>query len=147
MKVILLNDVKGQGKKDQIIEVSDGYAANFLIPRKLAARADNSAVNEAKSKESARVHRIETEKAEALATAEKLKSVTLTMHIASGSEEKLYGSVTTKDIAEALEKETGLSIDKRKLVLNDNIKTYGSYPVEIKLYPEVSAKITLVVAK
>lgn len=146
MKVILLADVKGQGKKDQIIEVSDGYARNFLIARKLAAPADAKALNEAKSKEAAKLHKIEVERAEAKALAEKLTGLTVKLTENSGADGKLYGSVTSKDIADALEQQFGIVIDKRKIVMPDAIKAYGSYSVDVKLYNDVSGKINFVVS-
>lgn len=147
MKVILLQDVKGQGKKNEIIEVSDGYGKNFLIPRKLAKLADAQSVNDIKTQESARLHRIEVEKAEAKALAEKLQGIQVKITASCGADGKLYGSITSKDIAEHLEKDHGIRIDKRKIVLNDPIKAYGGYSPEVKLYPEVSGKINVLVVE
>ena len=146
MKVILTQDVKGQGKKDQIIEVSDGYARNFLLPKKLAIPADNSAINDVKNKEAAKQHKIDVEKAEALAIAEKLKSITVKFEYAAGPDKKLYGSVTAKDIAEALKKDHGIDIDKRKITLNENIKSFGNFTADVKLFTGVSGKINILVA-
>ena len=146
MKVILLADVKGQGKKDQLINVSDGYARNFLFPKNLAVPADAKAMGELKSKEEARLHRIEVEKAEARAMAEKLSGVTIKITAQAGADGRLYGSVTSKDIAEALTKQVGSEIDKRKLVLPDSMKAFGTYSIEIKLYPEITGKFTLVIS-
>ena len=115
MKVILLADVKGQGKKNDVIEVSDGYAKNFLIARKLAKIADAQSLNDVKTKEEARLYRIETEKKEARALAEKLKTIVVKVPASSGADGRLYGSVTSKDIAEQLQKQTGIVIDKRKI--------------------------------
>lgn len=147
MKVILLADVKGQGKKNDVIEVSDGYGKNFLIPRKLAKVADAQSLNDVKVKEEARLHRIETEKNQARELAEKLKSVQVKVTASCGADGRLYGSVTAKDISEQLEKQLGISIDKRKLVLNDSIKAYGNYEVEVKLYPEVTGKVFVLVCE
>ncbi len=147
MKVILLADVKGQGKKNDVIEVSDGYGKNFLIPRKLAKVADAQSLNDVKVKEEARLHRIETEKNQAKELAEKLKSVQVKVTASCGADGRLYGSVTAKDISEQLEKQLGISIDKRKLVLNDTIKAYGRYEVEAKLYPEVTGKVFVLVCE
>ena len=147
MKVILLADVKGQGKKNDVIEVSDGYGKNFLIPRKLAKPADAQSLNDVKVKESARLYRIETEKKEAQALAEKLKTIVVKIPTSGGSEGRLYGSVTTKEIAEKLKADTGIEIDKRKLVLSDPIKAYGKYEVEAKLYPEVVGKVNVLVCE
>ena len=147
MKVILLADVKGQGKKNDVIEVSDGYAKNFLIPRKLAKVADAQSLNDVKTQESARLYRIETEKKEAQALAEKLKTLQVKIPASCGADGRLYGSVTSKDIAEALAAQFSITIDKRKLVLTDPIKAYGKYEVEAKLYPEVSGKVNVLVCE
>ena len=111
MKVILLKDVKGQGKKDQMIDVSDGYARNFLLPKKLAIIADNKAQNEIKGKEEARLFRIEEEKKAAKELAERLAGITLKIRCASGADGRLYGAVTAKDIAEAMEKDFSIQLD------------------------------------
>jgi large subunit ribosomal protein L9 len=147
MKVILLADVKGQGKKNDVIEVSDGYGKNFLIPRKLAKPADAQSLNDVKVKEAARLYRIETEKKDAQALAEKLKTIVVKIPTAGGSDGRLYGSVTTKEIAERLKADTGIEIDKRKLVLSEPIKAYGKYEVEAKLYPEVVGKVNVLVCE
>ena len=146
MKVILLADVKGQGKKNEVIEVSDGYGKNFLIPRKLAKLADAQSVNDAKTKESARLYRLETEKKEAVELAEKLKKITVTIKASCGGDGRLYGSVTAKDVAERLAADYGITVDKRKIVIKDPIKAYGKYALEVKLYPEVTGALNLVVA-
>ena len=147
MKVILLADVKGQGKKNDVIEVSDGYAKNFLIARKLAKVADAQSLNDVKTKEEARLYRIETEKKEARALAEKLKTVVVKVPASSGADGRLYGSVTSKDVAEQLQKQTGIVIDKRKIVMNDPIKAYGKYELEVKLYTEISGKVQVLVCE
>lgn len=146
MKVILLADVKGQGKKDQMVNVSDGYARNYLFPKNLAVVADAKAVSERKSKEEARLHRIEVEKAEARALAEKLSDVTIKLIAQAGADGRLYGSVTSKDVAEELSHQLGQEIDKRKLVLPDALKAFGNYQIEIKLYPEITGKFTLILS-
>jgi large subunit ribosomal protein L9 len=145
MKVILTQDVKGQGKKDQVIEVSDGYARNFLLPKKLAVPADNSALNDVKNKEAAKQHKLDVEKAEAQAIAEKLKTITVKFEYASGPDKKLYGSVTSKDVAENLKNNHGIDIDKRKITLNENIKSFGSFTADVKLFTGVSGKINILV--
>ena len=145
MRVILLADVKGQGKKDQLVEVSDGYARNYLFPRKLAKPADNQAVTELKNKEAARQHKIDTDRAAAKATAEKLTAVLLTFKVGAGADGHLYGSVTTKDIAERLEKEHGITVDKKKISPSDPLKAYGKYELDVKLYTDVSGKINVIV--
>ena len=141
MKVLLLADVKGQGKKDQIINVSDGYARNFLFPKKLAVEADAGAMADAKNKEASKQFRLKEEKAAAEALAAKLNEITVVIKSAGGNDNKLYGSVTTKDIADALKASHGIEIDKRKLSVAENIKTFGTYNVDVKVYPEVSAKM------
>ena len=145
MKVLLLADVKGQGKKDQIVEVSDGYARNFLFPKKLAITADNKVMSEAKSREESKQFRLKEEKAAAKALAEKLATLTVKIVASSGADGRLYGSVTTKDIAETLNAQHGVDIDKRKLSIQENIKAYGTYNVEVKVYPEISATLKVVV--
>ena len=145
MKVILLKDVPGKGKKDEIVNVSDGYARNFLFPRKLAAEADAKILNDIKTTEAARLRRIELEKQAARETAEKLQSVLVKVTIQSGADGKLYGSVGTKDIAEALAAQHGIEIDKRKIVLDNPIKAYGTYTVDVKLYPEIAGKLNVLV--
>ena len=143
MKVVLLADVKGQGKKNAVINVSDGYAMNFLIPRKLAKLADAQALNDVKVREEARLYRIATEKKEAQALAEKLKTITVVIKAPSGGDGRLYGSVTAKDVSEQLEADFGIVIDKRKITLPEVIKSFGTYQAEAKLYTEVTAKITV----
>ncbi|MBO5295632.1 MAG: 50S ribosomal protein L9 [Clostridia bacterium] len=147
MKVILLADVKGQGKKNDVIEVSDGYGKNFLIPRKLAKVADAQSLNDVKVKEAARIYRIETEKKEAKELAERLKSLLVKIPASSGADGRLYGSITSKDIAERLQADHGITVDKRKLVLNDPIKAYGKYEVDVKLYTEVTGKVYVLVCE
>ncbi len=147
MKVLLLADVKGQGKKDQIVEVSDGYARNFLFPKKLAVVADAKVMSETRSKEEAKQFKLKEEKAAAQALAEQIGKLTVTIKATSGADGRLYGSVTAKDIAEELLKQHKIDIDKRKLVLNENIKAYGSYFVDVKVYPEISAKLTVKVTE
>lgn len=147
MKVILLADVKGQGKKNDVIEVSDGYGKNFLIPRKLAKVADAQSLNDVKVKEAAKQYRIETEKKEARELAERLTAVLVKIPTSGGADGRLYGSVTSKDIVERLKADTGIEIDKRKLVLSDPIKAYGKYEVEVKLYTEITGKINVLVCE
>lgn len=145
MKVLLLSDVKGKGKKDQIINVSDGYARNFLFPKKLAVEADAKALNDAKNKEEAKLFKIEQEKAAARAMAAKLQTVVVKIKASAGADGRLYGSITTSDIAEEMKKQHGIEIDRRKIVSDGAIKAFGSYELEIKLYPEITGKINLVV--
>lgn len=147
MKVILLADVKGQGKKDQMVEVSDGYARNFLFPRKLAKPADNQAVTELKNKQAAAQHKIDVERAAARATAEKLMTVQPVIRVSAGADGRLYGAVTAKDIAEVLSAQFGITVDKRKISVPEPIKTYGSYELDVRLYTDVSGKIRLIVTE
>ena len=143
MKVILLCDVKGQGKRDQIVEVSDGYARNFLFPQKKAVPADAKATNELKNKEQSKQFKISEERKAAQQLAEKINGVELDIQIGHGQDGRLYGSVTAKDIAGELAKRIGSEIDKRKITLKENIKAYGNYSVEVKLYTDVVAKFTV----
>ena len=145
MKVILLADVKGQGKKDQMVEVSDGYARNFLFPKKLAIPADAKSINEIKNKESSKQHKIDTERAAAKDIAAKLENITLVFEYAAGSDSKLYGSVTNKDLSDKLSSAYGISIDKRKIALAEPVKTFGTFSADAKLYTDVSAKIKFTV--
>ena len=146
MKVILCADVQGQGKKDQIVEVSDGYARNFLFPKKLAIPADAKAMNEVKNKEASRQHKLDVEKQQALDIAEKLKSIVVTFVYAAGPDKKLYGSVTAKDIADALKRDHGIDIDKRKITLREPIKAFGNFQADVRLFADVDGKITISVA-
>lgn len=147
MKVIFLTDVKGQGKKNQVVEVSDGYAKNFLIPRKLAKPADAQSLNDVKVKAEALEYRIATEKKEAQELAAKLKEIVVVIKAPGGSDSRLYGSITSKDISDTLKSAHGIDIDKRKISLADPIKAYGNYQADVKLYTEVTGKITVRVEK
>ena len=142
MKVILLQDVKGKGKKGQLLEISDGYARNFLLPRKLAIEATADAINTKNMNDKATAERIAKEKAEALATANKLREMTLTVTAKGGGAGRLFGAVTNAELAAALEK-AGIKLDKRKIVLNENIKNVGTYTVTCKLGYEISAPLTV----
>ena len=145
MKVILTADVKGQGKKDQMVDVSDGYARNFLFPKKLAVPADAKSMNEIKNKEASKQHKFEVEKAQALDIAKKLEDITLVFEYAAGADCKLYGSVTNKDISDKLKNEYKIDIDKRKITLAEPVKSFGSFTADAKLFTDVSAKIKLTV--
>ena len=142
MKVILLQDVKGKGKKGQLIEVSDGYARNYMLPRKMAIEATVDAVNTKNMNDKATAERIAREKAEALEIANKLRSMTLTVTAKGGGAGRLFGAVTNAEIASALEK-NGIKLDKRKIVLSENIKNVGTYTVTCKLGYEISAPLTV----
>ncbi|HEY8423046.1 MAG TPA: 50S ribosomal protein L9 [Thermoclostridium sp.] len=141
MKVILVQDVKNLGKKNSLVEVSDGYARNFLIPKGLAVEATPSAINEMKMKENAEKARKENELANARKLADKLKGTTVNFATKAGDNGKLFGSITAKDIADMLEKQHKVQIDKRKIVLPDAIKSLGVYDIELKLHAGVSATI------
>ncbi len=147
MKVILKEDVKTKGKKGDIINVSDGYARNFLFPKGLAAEATASAINELKSKEASAKFKAETERAEAEKVAEQINGTTVRLIGQGGNDDKLYGSITSKDIADAIKSNCGLEIDKRKIVLEKPIKAFGEYSLDIRLYPEVIAKIKVEIVK
>ncbi len=147
MKVLLLADVKGKGKKDQIINVSDGYARNFLFPKKLAVEADAKAMSDAKNKEDARLFKIEQDKAAARELAAKLEAVTVKIKASAGADGRLYGSITTSDVAAELKKQHGIDIDRRKISTDGAIKAFGSYTLDVKLYPEIHGKINLVVCE
>ncbi len=147
MKVVLLADVKGQGKKNDVINVSDGYARNFLLPRKLAVEADAKVMNEIKGREESIKHKIEVETAEAKALAVKLDSILVKIPASSGADGRLYGSVTAKDIAEKLQKEHGITVDKRKIQLSDPTRAYGQYDLDVKLYTDVTGRIHVLVCE
>ena len=145
MKVILLCDVKGQGKKDQIINVSDGYARNFLFPQKKAVPADAKATSELKSKEESKQFKINEDRKAAQALADKINNVEIEIIMGHGADGRLYGSVTAKDIAEELKKKHGIEVDKRKIQLKDTIKAYGKHDVQIKSLADISAKFVVYV--
>ena len=142
MKVILLQDVKGKGKKGQMIEVSDGYARNFMLPKKLAIEATADAINTMRLNDKATQERIAREKAEALATSKKLREMTVIVKAKGGGAGRLFGSVTNAEIADALAKQ-GVKLDKRKIVLNETIKNVGTYTATCKLGYEITAPLTV----
>ena len=143
MKVILLQDVKGKGKKGQMIEVSDGYARNFMLPRKMAIEATADAVNTMRMNDKATQERIAREKAEAMDTAKKLRELTVVVKAKGGGAGRLFGSVTNQEIADALKVQSGIALDKRKIVLSDPIKNVGTYTVTCKLGYEITAPLTV----
>ena len=147
MKVILQQDVKGQGKKGQMVEVSEGYARNFLLPRKLAIAATTDAINTMNLKEKARRAEEARQKAEAEATAEKLKECQVKLTAKAGNGGRLFGAVTTKEISEGLKAQYGVDIPKQKLVLDDPIKAFGSYQVKAKLGFEVVGTVYVTVCE
>ena len=142
MKVILTQDVKGKGKKGQMIEVSDGYARNFMLPKKLAIEATPDAINTMRMNDKATQERIAREKAEALATSKKLREMTVVVKAKGGGAGRLFGSVTNAEIADALAKQ-GVKLDKRKIVLNETIKSVGTYTATCKLGYEITAPLTV----
>ena len=142
MKVILLQDVKGKGKKGQMLEVSDGYARNFMLPKKLAIEATPDAINTMRMNDKATKERIAKEKAEALATSKKLREMTVTVTAKGGGNGRLFGSVTNAEIADALAKQ-GVKLDKRKIVLNETIKNVGTYTATSKLGYEITAPLSV----
>ena len=143
MKVILLQDVKGKGKKGQMIEVSDGYARNFMLPKKLATEATADAVNTMRMNDKAAAEKAARERAEALEISKKLRELTLTVTAKGGGAGRLFGSVTNQEIADALAKQTGIKLDQRKIVISDPIKNVGTYTVTCKLGYEISAPLTV----
>jgi large subunit ribosomal protein L9 len=147
MKVILQQDVKGQGKKGQLINVSDGYARNFLLPRKLAVEANEKNIAVMKKDERALQRKQEAEKAAALETAKKLEAVIVTIKASSGGAGKLFGAVTSKEISEALVQQHGIEIEKNKIIQEEQIKTYGSFVVKCKLGYEISGVINVLVVE
>ena len=142
MKVILLQDVKGKGKKGQMIEVSDGYARNFMLPKKMAIEATPDAVNTMKMNDKATAERIAKEKAAALELSNKLRGMTLVVTAKGGGQGRLFGAVTNAEIATALDKQ-GIKLDKRKIVLSENIKNVGTYTATCKLGYEINAPLTV----
>lgn len=146
MKVILLQDVKGHGKKGELCNVSDGYARNFLFPKKLALQADNAALNELKNREQAAAHHKQEEINAAKETAAKLNGKTVTIKAKAGSNGKLFGSVTSKEIASEIANSLGIEIDRKKMSVAD-IKNFGEYTAEIKLYTGITAKLTVKVTE
>ena len=142
MKVILKADVKGQGKKGQMVEVSDGYARNFLLPRGLAEEATKAAVNNFKGRESSEKFHREQEKKEALETAAKLEGKSVKIRAKAGANGKLFGSITSQVVADAIKMQLHVVVDKKKLVMSD-IKNTGDTEIDVKVYPEISAKVTV----
>ena len=146
MKVILLQDVKGKGKKGELCNVSDGYARNFLFTKNLAIEADSAAMGELKSSEAAAAHHKQEEIDAAKATAAKLEGKSVTIKAKAGSAGRLFGSVTSKEIAEEIKKSLGIEVDRKKMSVAD-IKNFGEYTAEIKLYVGIVAKITVKVTE
>ena len=143
MKVILTQDVKGKGKKGQMIEVSDGYARNYMLPRKIAVEATADAVNTMRMNDKAAAEKAAKERAEALEISKKLREMTLTVTAKGGGAGRLFGSVTNQEIADALKASSGIALDKRKIVISDPIKSVGTYTVQCKLGYEITAPLTV----
>ncbi|MDF2567990.1 MAG: hypothetical protein K0R90_1446 [Oscillospiraceae bacterium] len=147
MQVILKEDVKGSGKKGDLVNVSDGYAKNFLFKKGLAVEATAKNLNEKKNKDEAAAHRIEMELKSAQETAQKLEGKAIKLTAKAGSNGKLFGSVTSKEIAASLLEEYGLDIDKRKISLSSDIKAYGTYEFDVKLHTKVTAKMKAMIVE
>lgn len=143
MKVILLQDVKGKGKKGQMLEVSDGYARNYMLPRKIAVEATADAVNTMRMNDKAAAEKAAKERAEAVETSKKLREMTVVVTAKGGGAGRLFGSVTNQEIADALKAKSGIVLDKRKIVLSDPIKSVGTYTVQCKLGYEITAPLTV----
>lgn len=146
MKVILNQDVKDLGKKGELVNVSDGYGKNYLIPRKIAVIADATAMNELKNREASKAHKLAVEKAEAQAAAEKLDGKTIKVIANAGANGRLFGSVTSKEISEKIKEEYDITIDKKRIVSED-IRNFGTYECTLKIYTGISAKIYVVVGE
>lgn len=146
MKVVLKQDVKGLGKKGQLVNASDGYARNFLFPKNLAVEANAQNMSELKNREQAEKYKIATETAAAKKNAEEISGKTLRLTAKAGQNGKLFGSVTSKEIAEKLDADFGIKVDKRKIVVED-IKQFGTYEFEVKLYQGISAKLFVMVGE
>ena len=147
MKVILLENIKGVGKKDQVINASDGYARNYLFPKKLAVEANNDNLNKLKAKQSSDQHRRDVEKEQATQTKKKLEDACITIKVKAGDNGKIFGGVTAKEIAENIKEQYKIEVDKKKIVLGETIKTLGNFKVEIKLYEGIIAKTTIKVVE
>ena len=146
MKVVLKQDVKGLGKKGQLVSASDGYARNFLFPKNLAVEANAQNMSELKNREQAEKYKIETETAAAKANAEKMAGKTIKITAKAGANGKLFGSVTSKELAEKIGDEFGIKVDKKKIVVED-IKQFGTFEFEVKLYTGISAKLFVMVGE
>ena len=145
MKVILQQDIRGQGKKGQMVEVAEGYARNYLLPRKLAVPATADAINTMNLKEKARRAEEQRQREEALATAEKLQSIQVRLTARAGGNGKLFGAITGREISEGLKEQHGLDVSAKKLVLNEPIKSFGTFEVKAKLGYEVNATVYVAV--
>ena len=147
MKVVLLADVKGSGKKGELVNVSDGYARNFLFPKKLAKEANAQALNELKNAEESKAFKIKQETEAAQASADKINGKSVSILAKAGQGGKLFGSVTAKEIAEAIKKQYGVDVDKRKIDTKGDMKAFGTYACEVKLYSGITATVKAVVTE
>lgn len=147
MKVILLQDVKGHGKKGDVVNASDGYARNYLFPRKLAIEATDKNLRELRNRQAAESKRKQAELEEARKQAEALSSLEVVVKAKSGESGKLFGSITNKEIADTLKKQHNIDLDRKKIVLPEPIRSLGSFQLEVKVYPEVTAKLNVKVAE
>ena len=147
MKVVLKADVKVSGKAGEVVNVSDGYARNYLLPRGLAIAADAQAMNDIKNKEAAAKHKIEVEKAAAQAAADKINGKTVKITAKGGTAGRLFGSVTAKEIAQAIKNQYNFDVDKRKVIIENDIKAFGTYEAELKLFQGITAKFFVMVAE
>ena len=147
MEVILKEDVKALGKKGQTVKVSDGYANNFLFPKNLAIEANKSNLNTLKTKNDAAEHKRALEKQAAQDQKALIEGKTVTLKVKAGANGKLFGSVTSKEIAEAIKENFGCEVDKKKIQMGDSLKNYGEYTVEVKLFPEIAAQVKVVISE
>ena len=147
MKVILLADVKGKGKKDQVLDVADGYAKNYLIAKKLAVAADAQNLNELKNREASKQYKYDQEKAAAMELATKLNNTIVVLKRKAGVDSKLYGAVTSKEIVQQLMQDFGLDVDKKKLYLDTPIKAFGTYPIKVKLFTNITVTLKVQVVE
>ena len=147
MKVILLQDIRGKGKKGQMIEAYDGYARNYLLPRKMAVEATADNVNTMKMNDKAKAEQMAREKAQAQEFAEKLKDITVELKAKSGNGGRLFGSITSQEVADALKQQSGIAIDKKKIVQDEPIKSFGTFSPKAKLGYEIVATITVHVSE
>lgn len=145
MKVILLQDIKGVGKKDQVINASDGYARNFLFPKKMAVPADQGNMARLQSKKDAQAYQKDLERQAAQKIADQIKDITLELKVKAGENGKIFGGVTSKEIAEALKNRYQITVDKKKIQLKETIKTLGQFQIEIKLFENITAKLKVAI--
>lgn len=147
MKVVLLQDVKSLGKKGDLVNASDGYARNFLFPKKLAKEANSQALNEVKNAVEAKAYKIKVETDNAQMASSKLNDKTIKIHAKAGQKGKIFGSVTSKEIAEELKKQFTVEVDKRKISIEGDIKAFGTYKADIKFYGGITATVNVMVVE